>query len=184
MHKPNESFNGPRVRTAKELDLWMDAYIDSTRAEAKRLAHTPSAHAAADMIDFLHIDFHIKADTQDVLQLIWKYNIRIRRMVPRFLPKAKAYTKRDSFPSYQIASMLARMPDETREIGADSLVMAYMEDFRSLYDQASISVARKKMLENPEAEIGNEEVLAMIEDSYPGQLEKLYEGIRAGTLGK
>jgi len=184
MHQPYESFIGPKPRTEKELDHWMDAYIDSTRAEAKRLAHTPSADAAADMLDFFHIDFRIEESKEEILELVWKYKITIRRIVPRFLPKAKAYTKSDSFPPYQIASIIARMPEYTREIGADSLVMAYMEDFRSRYAMESFSVSQKTLLEHPEPEIGNEEVLAMIEDCYPGQLKKLYDGIRTGTLGK
>jgi len=184
MHKPLESFNGPQPRTQKELQDWMDAYISTTRIEAKRLAATPSADAAADMLDFLHIDFHIEERNAEVLELVWKYKIRIRRIVPKFLPKARAYTKRDAFPSYQIASMLARMPDGIREIGADSLVMAYMEDYRCLCDMGELPKATAEKIKNDDPEVGNEEILALIEDSYPGQLETLYQQIRTGTLGK
>lgn len=184
MHKPNESFDGPMVRTVDELNSWMDAYVESTQNAAREKRHTPSQHAAADMLSMLHIDFRIVASAECALKLRWKYNIRIRRVVPSFLPKPREYTKKHSFRTDEIADMIGRMPKEIREIGADSLVMTYMEDFRARCAREVLSAEVADAFDSDDSDVGNDEVLEAIDTAYPGELERLYAQIRTGTLGK
>lgn len=184
MHTPNESFNGPMVRTVDELNAWMDAYVESTQIAARERKRTPSQRAAADMLSMLHIDFRIIASAEHTLKIRWKYNIQIRRVVPSFMPTPTEYTKKHSFRTDEIAGMIERMPQEIREIGADSLVMAYMEDFRSRCAREVLSAEIAEAFDSDEAGVGNDEVLEAIDTAYPGELEKIYAQIRTGTLGK
>ncbi len=174
----NDSWPAPR--TEKELNSWYDALVESVRMEVARIADGDEDLAAAKLLNLFHIDFGIVPDPEcSKLELALNYNLKIRRKRPRYLPRAETICKRDEFAPVQIRRMLANLPPWLREISADATVCAYIEGYRYLLE---CQMAPDEGQSADDMSI--DEVKECNEKDYPGELRRLYNQIRTGTLGK
>ncbi len=170
-----------------DLRTWDDACVLGMRQEATRLAVTPSDFAVADMFSMLHADCYIDEaklpDNSIVLRVCMKFEMKIRRVIESYLPPARVFKKKRSFTDEQVARILKGFDDGIQEMGADILVSQYIDSFRLMNAKGALIMKQHDDLRDSPPEIHDEEMIGLINQDFPGQLERLYHQIRTGTLG-
>lgn len=169
----------PEEITPDEFNTLHKELIYRTRMEAYKFALDDGDHAAIRHLDGKHIDIHIaesEAVENRILFFSWSYSIKIRRKLNKESDVDQTvHHKEDVFTPSQIASILNNLSETMRLDAAHEFILDFIENY--FKKEAGYTKGKNWKKHIPD-------IIEAIDDRFPGQLQRLHERIRSGTLGK